>query len=127
MLGCMSGLRKGEQLQRWQLPMARVPVLNWKGDVILTLDNGETIRLKDSIMKGHIMQPGAYTAGCIVPDLYQRYSAYFLSPEECEMLKQHSVMLVSYFLDDKYDKGVQYLEVDDSRQALKAQLVAIGK
>ncbi len=101
--------------------------INWKGEIALLLDNGESLRLRDANLKGHMMQPGAYIAGMYVPDLYQRYSAYYLSPEERELLKKHSVVLVSYFLDDNYEKDMQHLEVNDSGHSLKAQLVAIGK
>lgn len=99
--------------------------VNWKGDVTLLLDNGESLRLKDTKMKGHLMQPGAYVAGIFVPDLYQRYAAYYLTSNECEMLKNHSVLLVSYSVDDKYDKDIHYLEINDTRQSLKAQLLAL--
>jgi len=101
--------------------------VNWKGDVELLLDNGETLTLNDSKMKGHLMERGGYMSGIFVPDIYIRYAAYYLTDLQCELLKKHSLMLVSYYVDDKYDKKIQYLELSDKTQSLKAQLTAIGK
>lgn len=101
--------------------------VHWKGDVSLLLSNGETIRLKDSKMKGSSIQRGGYIGGFMVPDIYQRYAAFYLTDEQCEKLKKNSVMLVSYTLDDKYDKDVHYIEVDVNNNSLKYQLSSIGK
>lgn len=100
--------------------------VSWKGDVVLHLENGETIRLKDTRMKGHYNQPGAYIAGYFVPNHYERYSTYLLSNEQCFLLKKSSIMRVDYTLDSKDDKGLHHLEVNDHDQMLKSQLAAQG-
>jgi len=101
--------------------------VNWKGDVSLTLDNGETLVLKDANMKGHSIQLGGYVGGFYVPDLYQRFAAFYLTDGECSLLKQHSIRFITYWLDDKYDKHIQYLDLRGKSEALKSQLIAIGK
>lgn len=101
--------------------------VNWKGDVSLTLDNGETLVLKDNNMKGSSIRLGGYVGGFYVPDLYQRFTAFYLSDEECNLLKQHSIRLISYSLDDKYNRQPQRLELSGKSEMLKSQLTAIGK
>lgn len=101
--------------------------VNWKGDVKLLLDNGEIIVLEDSRMTSSHIERGGLIGGFYVPDIYQRQAAFYLSEEECDLLKQHSIVLVSYLLDDKYDKNVHYLEINDKNQALKTQLIAVEK
>ena len=101
--------------------------VNWKDDVTLMLDNGESIVLNKGKVNGSGMERGGYVGWFFVPDLYHRDTAFYLSEDECRLLKEHSVLLVSYYLDDKYDKKIHYLEISDKNQALKSQLTAIGK
>ena len=101
--------------------------INWKGDVSMTLYNGETIVLKDSGMHGHTLERGGYVGGFQIPDIYKRYTAYFLSDSECDLLKQHAILMVSYKLDDKYDNNLRHMEISDKNHLLKSQLTALGK
>ena len=101
--------------------------VNWKGDVTLLLDNGTSIVLKDSNIKGSSIERATYVAGFYVPDIYERYAAYYLTDEDCNLLKKHSIVLISYYLDDKYDKKPHYIEISDNNRSLNSQLAAIGK
>lgn len=100
--------------------------INWQGDAKLYLENGKEILLEGTDIKGQNMQPGAYIAGYYVPNRYERFAAFFLSPEECALLKLSPVKRVEYKLDDKFENNVRYLEVSDANQSLRAQIAALG-
>ena len=100
---------------------------NWEGNVVIGLDNGKKIELIDRNMNGHEMLRGGYIAGYFVPDLYQRYSSYFLSDAECKLLKNNEITNVAYQLDDEWGIQERFMTFGDKGFSLQNQLVAIGK
>ena len=101
--------------------------VNWQGNVELTLQSGEIIKLVDREMNGHSVLKGGHVGGYFVPDLYQRYAAYYLTDSECEKLKSSKVINVTYHLDDEFETSAKYLLIKDAKNRLGNQLVAIGK
>ena len=100
---------------------------NWTGNILLNLENGESMTLVDRNLKGHTMHPGAHIAGYFVPDVYQRYSAYYLSDFQCEQLKNIKLLSFVYHEDDEFETEPKTIYVDDIGQNLKVQIQAIGK
>lgn len=100
---------------------------NWDGKVLLQLDNGEQITLIDHNMNGHHKQNGAYISGYFVPDLYQRYSSYYLTDLECQKLKENNLVRVTYHLDDEYDTREQVMDFGKDQLSLRSQFINIDK
>lgn len=100
----------------------------WTGTVMLYLENGETISLLDrnkkgqnKITNGHISSYGSKS------DLYQRFSAYYLTPSESLKLKKSNVSQVAYKTTSSFEKGTTYLEITDNSDTIKEQLLAIKR
>jgi hypothetical protein len=105
----------------------------WTGSVILYLENGETIKLLDRNMKGqntikdgHESKSGygeySFTTKS---DLYQRYSAYYLTASECKQLEQSNISAISYQTTAPFENGRQNIRISMNANTCKTQLRAI--
>ncbi len=101
--------------------------VNWTQGVVLKLDNGQAVRLSQIHANGQILQKGGYSEGYFVPDLYQRYTSFLLSPSDCKKLKEHNIVQVSYQLNDNFDHKIHHVPIDDSEEIVRSQLVAFEK
>jgi hypothetical protein len=100
----------------------------WTGTVMLYLENGETISLMDRNMKGQNKISNGYTSPYgTKSDLFQRYSAHYLTPAECIKLKKSNLSQVAYRTTSSFDEGTTYLEITDNFDTIKEQLLAIKR
>ncbi|GIV34364.1 MAG: hypothetical protein KatS3mg031_1899 [Chitinophagales bacterium] len=100
--------------------------INWKKKVLIELDNGATLLLTNLAEQGHAIQPGGYITGYYIPDRYQRYTAFWLSPQDISLLKQYKVRGIMYSLDDPYDAQPYRIVIPDSTHELKQELTLLG-
>ena len=104
------------------------PHSSWEGNVVLYLENSETIKLIDRGIKGHNkIENGYKPAYGSNYDLCQRYAAFYLTYEECQKLKKSNLSRVAYQLDDAFETGTNYMTVQENASTLKTQLSVIGK
>lgn len=100
----------------------------WTGTIILYLENGETISLLDRNKKGQNKITNGHTSSYgSKSDLFQRFSAYYLTPAECLKLKQSNLSQVSYKTTSTFEEGTTYLEITDNVDTIKEQLLAIKR
>ncbi len=99
----------------------------WKGTVTLFLENGETISLLDRGLKGQNKIPNGYKSGFSTKDLYQRWSAYYLTPAECSKLKRSRLSQIAHQTTEISEHGTTYLIVTENNFTIKEQLLAIGR
>lgn len=100
----------------------------WTGTVILYLENGETISLMDRNKKGQNKITNGHTSTYGgKSDLYQRFSAYYLTPAECTKLKNSNLGQVAYKTTSSFEEGTTYLEITDNSDTIKEQLLAIKR
>ena len=95
---------------------------------MIYLENGETIKLIDRGMKGHNKIENGYTSKYgSTYDLCQRYAAFYLTPTECQKLKNSKLSRVAYQLDDAFETGTLYMNIQKNTNTIKKQLTAIGR
>ena len=100
----------------------------WTGTVILYLENGETISLKDRNIQGQNKIKNGYTGSYgIISDLYQRFSAYYLTPSECLKLKKSNISRIGYKTTDMSESGTTYIDLTENTDTVKEQLFAIKR
>ena len=100
----------------------------WTETVYIYLENGETISLVDrnkngqnKIKNGHTSSYGYQT------DLYQRFSAYYITPSECQKLKDSNVVKIAYRTSSKFETGTTYMELTQNNDTFREQLLAINR
>lgn len=104
------------------------PHFSWEGNVVLYLENSETVKLIDRGMKGHNKIENGYKASYGSNyDLCQRYAAFYLTYAECQKLKESDLSRVSYQLDDAFGSGTNYMTVQENASTIKNQLSVIGR
>jgi hypothetical protein len=82
----------------------------WTGTVMLYLESGETISLTDRNMKGQNKITNGHTSSYgSKSDLYQRFSAYYLTPSECIKLKKSNLSQVAYKTTSNFEGGTTYV------------------
>lgn len=100
----------------------------WTGTVTLYLESGETISLTDRNMKGQNKITNGHTSSYgSKSDLYQRFSAYYLTPTECLKLKKSNLSQVAYKTTSSFEEGTTYLEITENSDTIKEQLLAIKR
>jgi len=100
----------------------------WTGTVMLYLENGETISLTDRNMKGqNKITNGSTNSYGSKSDLYQRFSAYYLTPAECIKIKKSNLSQIAYKTTSSFEQGTIYLEITDNNSTMKEQLLAIKR
>jgi hypothetical protein len=100
----------------------------WEGTVIMYLENGETISLVDRGIKGqNTINDGFETSYGGKLKLYQRYSAYYLTPSECIKLKKSSLSQIAYSINSGFDKGAIFMQVTQNFYTIRDQLFAINR
>lgn len=100
----------------------------WTGTVMLYLENSETISLLDRNIKGRNKITNGHTSlyGS-KSDLYQRFSAYYLTPAECIKLKKSNLSQIAYKTTSSFEEGTAYLEITGNSDTIKEQLLAIKR
>ena len=100
----------------------------WTGTVILYSESGDAITLTDRNMKGQNKITNGHTSSYgSKSDLYQRFSAYYLTPAECIKLKRSNLSQVAYKTTSSFEEGTTYIEITDNNDTIKEQLLAIKK
>lgn len=100
----------------------------WTGTVMLYLESGETISLLDRNMKGHNKISDGYVSSYgSKSDLYQRYAAYYLAPNECIKLKRSNLAQIAYKTNSSFEEGTTFLGITDNSDTIKEQLLAIKR
>jgi hypothetical protein len=98
----------------------------WSGKVILYLDDGETISLLDRNLKGQNKIIDGYVSRYgSKSDLYQRYSAHYLTKSECTILEKADLLQIGYQTNSAFERGTTYLRVTRNGDTLKKQLSAL--
>lgn len=104
------------------------PSTTWTGNVILYLENGQTISLIDRNLNGHNkIQNGARTNYGSTTDLCQRFAAFYLTSSECLKLKSSNLSRISYKLTDPFQQGTIFMDIQSSGNTIMTQLKAIGR
>lgn len=119
--------KKGNQrmIIFWQEQSRKLNNWLWTGTVIIYLENGETIKLIDRNIKGQNTIKGGNKSGYYATDLYQRYSAYYLTESECKQLERSNISAISYETTNPFEKGRQNINIEYNSETVKTQLKAI--
>ena len=100
----------------------------WTGTVVMYLENGETISLMDRNKKGQNKITNGHTSSYgSKSNLYQRFSAYYLTPNERLNLKQNNLSQIAYRTTSSFEEGTTYLEITENGDTIKEQLLAIKR
>lgn len=99
----------------------------WTGNVVLYLDNNETVTLVDRNFKGQNKIANGNKGGFGSSDLYQRFSCYYLTPSECLKLKKSNLSQIAYQTTDMSESGTTYLRLTENTDTAKAQLAALKR
>ena len=94
----------------------------WTGNITLYLENEENVILSDQGMRGRNKLEGG-------PGLnqYQTYNAYYLSPADCAKLRRNKIDIVSFRSSGLNDDATHNIYVNNNKDAITKQLIAIGK
>lgn len=98
----------------------------WIGKVVLYLAGDNVITLLDRDIKGQsiIKQNKKNTLGLNFDNnLYQRYSGYYLTKEECDLLSKNSLEHVVYRTTSTFEKGDNIIEIGENQQVIKNQIL----
>ena len=100
----------------------------WKGTVYIYLENGETIALVDRNKKGqNKIKNGQTSPYGYQSDLYQRFSAYYITPSECQKLKNSNVVQISYRTSSSFEEGTTFMQLTQNSDTFREQLLAIKR
>ncbi|AIZ62803.1 hypothetical protein PK28_02295 [Hymenobacter sp. DG25B] len=98
----------------------------WEKSVYLYLKNGEAILLTDRGMHGqNKITEGKTREYGLKSDIYQRFSAHYLTLAECQKLKRSDLDKIAYHTSS--EEGTTYLEATENSNTLREQLLAIGR
>ncbi|MBC8147505.1 MAG: hypothetical protein H8E98_05920 [Bacteroidetes bacterium] len=115
----------------WQESLDQQLNSPWTGNVILYLDNNETIKLIDRGIKGNNKIKGSFSRynGLVKHStIHQIYSAYYLTDSECNQLKQSNLSQISYQLYGFFGLGETiYMSIFRNSDTIKQQLYSIGR